>query len=383
MSVGAIFAEEVTKSGFDFFTGVPCSYLTPVINSVMTTSAHRYVGATSEGEAVAIASGAQLAGRKAVVMCQNSGLGNAVNPLTSLSHPFRLPILFVTTWRGEPGRPDEPQHEVMGAITPDLITLIGFEQLILPEARPELAAALKHASDRMDITRLPFCLVMRGTDEKPAPFPAGDHIARPTAAVHRFGGDNVRPSRSEVLRRVIEIAPHDAAMIASTGKCGRELYTISDRANHLYQVGSMGCAAGMALGVALNVSRSVFVLDGDGALLMKMGTLATIGAYRPNNLVHVLLDNGVHDSTGGQPTVSAHIDFALVAAACGYRYVASCDTLEHFEDAVAAAAAQAGPSFIHIRIKPGSMAELGRPSISPAAVAARFCEFLRSGTAAF
>lgn len=381
MSVGTIFAEEVTKAGFDFFTGVPCSYLTPVINSVMTTSAHGYVGATSEGEAVAIASGAQLAGRNAVVMCQNSGLGNAVNPLTSLSHPFRLPILFLTTWRGEPGRPDEPQHEVMGAITPELITLLGFEQKILPENRPDLAAALIHASDRMAVTRLPYCLVMRGTDEKTAPFPVGEHIVRPTAAVHRFCETNSRPSRSDVLRRVIEIAPRDAAMIASTGKCGRELYTVSDRANHLYQVGSMGCAAGMALGVALNVSRSVFVLDGDGALLMKMGTLATIGAYGPKNLVHILLDNGVHDSTGGQPTVSAHVDFGLVAAACGYRYVASCESLEHFEDAIAAAAGQDGPSFIQIRIKPGSMAELGRPSISPAAVAARFREFLRSDTA--
>src|SRR5581483_5223400 len=154
----------------------------------------------------------------------------------------------------------------------------------------------------------------------------------------------------------------EAAVIATTGKCGRELFTLDDREQHLYQVGSMGGAAGIALGLALNTPRPVVVLDGDGAALMKLGTLATIGAYRPLNLIHILLDNGVHDSTGGQATVSPGVDFAGVALACGYRYAASADSLDGFGQAFAEAQTAGGPALIHLRIAPGSMEKLGRPT---------------------
>jgi phosphonopyruvate decarboxylase len=154
-----------------------------------------------------------------------------------------------------------------------------------------------------------------------------------------------------------------------------ELFTLADRPQHFYQVGSMGGASGMALGVALNSTRPVFVLDGDGAALMKLGSFATIGAYRPDRLVHILLDNGVHDSTGGQATVSASVDFAAVALACGYAYAASCDDLSGFRAALAQAA-EGGPALVHLRIAPGSMAKLGRPTVSPADVALRFRDFL-------
>jgi phosphonopyruvate decarboxylase len=167
------------------------------------------------------------------------------------------------------------------------------------------------------------------------------------------------------------------AIIATTGKCGRELFTLADRPQHLYQVGSMGGASGMGLGVALNVDRPVVVLDGDGAALMKLGAFATIGAYAPKNLIHVVLDNGVHDSTGGQQTVSASVDFAAVALDCGYAYAASCDDVEGFEQAWRGA--RGGPSLIHLRVAPGSMEKLGRPTISPADVARRFKSFLASG----
>src|SRR5262249_29720228 len=156
-----------------------------------------------------------------------------------------------------------------------------------------------------------------------------------------------------------------------TGKCGRELFTLADRPQHLYQVGSMGGASGMGLGVALNTARPVVVLDGDGAALMKLGSFATIGAYAPKNLVHLVLDNGVHDSTGGQQTVSASVDFAPIALACGYAYAASCDDLRGLSE-VWPAATQTGPSLIHLRVAPGSMDKLGRPTVSPADVARRF-----------
>ena len=167
-------------------------------------------------------------------------------------------------------------------------------------------------------------------------------------------------------------------MVATTGKCGRELFTLADREQHLYQVGSMGCATGMGLGVALNSPKRVCVLDGDGAALMKLGAFATIGAYAPGNLLHLVLDNGVHDSTGGQATVSASVDFAAVALACGYSYAASCDDLGGFEQAWRAAETAGGPALIHLRIAPGSMETLGRPPVSPAEVAQRFKAVLAS-----
>src|ERR1700722_7607735 len=144
--------------GFDFYTGVPCSFLTPLINGVLSDRALRYVGAASEGEAVAIAAGAWLAGRRTVVMCQNSGLGNAVNPLTSLNAPFRIPTLFITTWRGRPGEPDEPQHEVMGLITQDLLSLIRVEHAPFPAAAEDLAPTLALAAERMRDRDLPYAL---------------------------------------------------------------------------------------------------------------------------------------------------------------------------------------------------------------------------------
>jgi phosphonopyruvate decarboxylase len=376
------FFAEAARAGYDFYTGVPCSFLTPLINGALSSPSLAYVGAASEGEAVAIAAGAWLAGRRTVVMCQNSGLGNAVNPLTSLNAPFRIPTLMVATWRGEPGIPDEPQHEVMGRITQDLLSLVGVENAPFPAAAGEVAPALARAGERMDATGLPFAFVMRKGDVadeelRPSPRP------RPAPGTRAdFPAEGPRPSRAAALERFLGLVSPEAAVVATTGKCGRELFTLADRPQHLYQVGSMGGASGMALGVALNSPRPVVVLDGDGAALMKLGTLATVGAYAPRNLLHILLDNGVHDSTGGQPTVSESVDFAAVALACGYRHAASCATLDGFEAAFREATAGPGPALIHLRVAPGSMAKLGRPTVSPAEVARRFAAFLASPSAA-
>jgi phosphonopyruvate decarboxylase len=171
-------------------------------------------------------------------------------------------------------------------------------------------------------------------------------------------------------------APEAAAIIATTGKAGRELFTLADRKQHFYLVGSMGCSSGVGLGVSLNTRRPVIVLDGDGAALMKLGTFATIG---PDNLIHIVLDNGVHDSTGGQATVSAAIDFAGVALACNYRRAISCDSILGFDRAFAQALEAGGPTLVHVRIQPGSMDKLGRPTVSPQQVAKRFQSFLTTG----
>ena len=371
------FIDAARARGFDFYTGVPCSFLTPLINGVLSDRSLSYVGAASEGEAVAIAAGAWLAGRRTVVMCQNSGLGNAVNPLTSLNHPFRIPTLFVTTWRGQPGVKDEPQHELMGEITHDLLRLM---RLPVVEDVPAESGALGPAFDRavaaMEETGLPAAWVLaKGTvadtdldQAVPVPPAPGRHV--------KLARGGPRPSREAALTRVLELVDARTAVVATTGKCGRELFTLADREQHLYQVGSMGGASGMALGVALNTDKPVLVLDGDGAALMKLGTLATIGAYAPKNLLHLVLDNGVHDSTGGQATVSPSVDFAAVAIACGYRFAANADDLDGLARAWAQAREAGGPALIHLRIAPGSMSVLGRPTVKPPEVARRFKAFL-------
>ena len=376
MIEAADFTSEAKKQGFDFYTGVPCSFLTPLINGVLSDRSIVYVGATSEGEAMAIASGAWLAGRRTVVMCQNSGLGNAVNPLTSLNAPFRIPTLFITTWRGEPGIKDEPQHEVMGRITQQLLSLIGVENDPFPRSVDAIAPAFSRAVTAMEATQLPFGWVMRKGDVAESELAQSAPPPRRAGQREAFDEGGALPTRAKALERFLSLVDRDAGVIATTGKCGRELFTLDDRDQHLYQVGSMGGASGMGLGVALNSDRPVVVLDGDGAALMKLGGFATIGAHAPRRLIHVVLDNGVHDSTGGQATVSASVDFAAIALACGYGYAASCRTLNGFEQAHRKARDSEGPSLIHLRIAPGSMEKLGRPTVAPADVARRFKAFL-------
>lgn len=372
------FINPAEERGYSFYTGVPCSFLSPFINRAITSPKTSYVGATSEGEAVAIAAGAWLAGRKTVVMCQNSGLGNCVNPLTSLNYPFRIPTLLITTWRGQPGVKDEPQHELMSRMTQSLLETMRVRCMTFPRSPGEIEGSLNAAEAVMDEERLPYGMVMEkgivadeSLDDKPAP-------ASPESVYTTDDAGNPTNSRLAALEKILENVPENAAIIATTGKSGRELFTLSDRPQHLYQVGSMGCASGMGLGVALNTDKPVVVLDGDGAALMKMGSLATIGAQSPKKLIHIILDNGVHDSTGGQATVSRHVDFAKVAAACHYRNTWQCSALDTFTEYLKNALTSDGPHLIHMRILPGSMDNLGRPTISPEDVAIRFKEFLAS-----
>lgn len=363
-------------AGYDFFTGVPCSFLTEIINRVISDTSLDYVGAASEGEAVAIASGAWLAGRKTVVMCQNSGLGNTVNPITSLNHPFRIPTMMIVTWRGQPGITDEPQHELMGPITPELLDTMRIPHKVFPQTEGDIAGALAQAQHTMDESDLPFAFIMSKGSVAPEKLDETPRVLPPRGTLTDYSEGGERPTRFQALECHLAHVPDSAGVIASTGKSGRELFTLDDRDQHLYQVGSMGCASGMALGIALNSDRKVFALDGDGALLMKMGALATVGAYRPKNMIHVVLDNGVHDSTGGQSTVSASVEFAEIAGSSGYVTTAKCDSVTGLAKAYTAALASDGPHLVHMRIQPGSLKELGRPTVKPPEVARRFRDFL-------
>ncbi len=370
------FLQPVREAGYDFFAGVPCSFLTSIINRVISGPAYNYVGAASEGEAVAIASGAWLAGHKTVVMCQNSGLGNAVNPLTSLNFPFRIPTMMIVTWRGGPGLKDEPQHELMGKITPSLLDVIQVPHQSFPTSDNEITAFIKEADTEMARSELPYAFIMeKGSVENekleaqsPQPAPVGE-----TAGAFEGG---TAPKRMALFERMLEFLPKEAAVIATTGFTGRELYALDDREQHLYQVGSMGCASAMGLGVALNTGRPVVVLDGDGAALMKLGAMATIGAYRPKNLIHVVLDNGAYESTGSQPTVSPSVEFSNTAISCGYAKAYRCDSLNGFEQTMKDALENQGPHLVHMRITSGTMDNLPRPSITPPEVARRFRQFL-------
>ncbi|MBF0270038.1 MAG: phosphonopyruvate decarboxylase [Alphaproteobacteria bacterium] len=378
MIKAAQFLATAAEQGIDFYTGVPCSFLTPMINRVISDRSISYVGAASEGEAVAIAAGAWLAGRRTVVMCQNSGLGNTVNPLTSLNWPFRIPTLMIVTWRGQPGLKDEPQHELMGEITASLLDVMRVPHLPFPSEPEQVEPALRKAWASMEESGLPFAFIMAKDSvedealhqDRPQSFPLG--------TFDDLQGHGERASRAALLESLLSAIPSSAAVVATTGKCGRELFTLADRDQHIYQVGSMGGASAMGLGVALNSKRPVVVLDGDGAALMKMGNFATIGAYRPKNLIHILFDNGVHDSTGGQMTVSDSVDFAKVALASGYAAATAVDDVAGFERALALALAKDGPHLVHARIRLGSMDKLGRPTVKPPEVARRFKAFLES-----
>lgn len=370
------FVKAARDRGFDFYAGVPCSFLKPLINYTIGDPQTRYVGATSEGEAVAIATGAWLGGRKSAVICQNSGLGNAVNPLTSLNYPFRIPLLFITTWRGQPGLKDEPQHALMGPITRELLSLMKVQHQIFPKEPEAVEPALDEAVAVMEETSLPFGFVMEKgtlTPEELSQLPLTELPAG--KAEKRFLGGSV-PKRFEALKAIVDVVPDRAAIIATTGKTGRELFTLGDRPQQLYVVGSMGGASAIALGVALQVKTPVVAIDGDGAALMKLGNFATIGSQAPANLIHVLLDNGVHDSTGGQATVSPLVDFGAIAIACGYRSAGSTDDLATFSEFLARGLQEPGPHLIHLKIQPGSIDNLGRPTVTPERVARRFRTFL-------
>jgi phosphonopyruvate decarboxylase len=369
---------EAKRQAFDFFTGVPCSFLAPLINAVIGDQASDYVGAANEGEAVAIAAGAWLGGRETIVMCQNSGLGNAINPITSLNWPFRIPTLLVVTWRGGPGLDDEPQHELMGHVVKDLLADCRVACRDFPIDDASIVSEFARARETMAENRLPHALLLPKGVVAPEALREPALEPRPAGAYADLTEGGRRPTRFAALERFLATVPDSTAVIATTGKCGRELFTLSDRPQHLYQVGSMGCASAMGLGVALATGCRVAVLDGDGAALMHLGNLATIGAQAPAGLTHVILDNGVHDSTGGQSTVSPIIGFAKIALACGYASGVVCDSLSGLEQALTRAAASIGPHLIHLRISPGSIADLGRPTIKPHEVADRFKTFLRN-----
>jgi phosphonopyruvate decarboxylase len=383
------FGDILKQHGFRRGAGVPCSYFTPLVNYMTVDPELDYVSATSEGEAVAIAAGMVTAGAPAFALMQNSGLGNAVNPVTSMLYIYRMPVVLLVSHRGQPGgQPDEPQHELMGQITEQLSELCGLRTHVFDPA------AFDQALRAIQSDAVPSAFIVRkGTLEGgPKAPPLQLKVQSRPLQLGSTGTFSPELTREQALSALLPILNRGldgagdreaVAVVGTTGKLSRELYELDDREgdkrNRFYMVGSMGCAPGFGFGIArAQPNRKVLVLDGDGALLMKLGSLATIGYCGPTNYHHVTFDNGAHESTGGQPTPSPAVDFALAALACGYKHAETVASPDALTDAVQRHLELPGPTLLRVVIKTGARGELGRPKLSPRGCYERFSSFLQS-----
>ncbi|MDD4957671.1 MAG: phosphonopyruvate decarboxylase [Candidatus Omnitrophica bacterium] len=349
------FMDILTGAGFGPFIGVPCSILKAFLGGSQTGK--ECLIASSEGEAMGIAAGYVLGGKAPVVFMQNSGLGNAVNPLTSLNLIYKLPVLMVITLRGEPGIEDAPQHEIMGARTADLLDVLGVRYEYLPDEADIFRSSVAEAMEGMKRDNMPrVFLVKKGalTSEK-----------RPGPEACRFEMD-----RKDAIEEICSALDDNCVVVTTTGKITRDYYFSGSKARaSFYMMGSMGCASAIGLGLAESDTggHRIVVIDGDGAVLMKMGNLATIGTRKPEKLVHIVLDNECHETTGGQPTASSGVDLSRVACDCGYRTSVKVTVRRDVAKEVKKALGAPGPAFILIKIRKVTPErdKSGRPSETP------------------
>jgi phosphonopyruvate decarboxylase len=335
------------SKGFTFFTGVPCSFFTSIIDEIKTRPKLRYVVSPNEGTALATASGAHLAGKKPVVMIQNSGLGNFINPLTSLNLIYRMPVLILISGRAY-GIPDEPQHHVMGKSMGALLDSIEIKHEDLPQEEGRLAQALDKSIYFMDQKKIPFVFFVRKNT-----------FALGKPKQEAVSSDSLK--RMDAITMISKCVMEHDFLIATTGKTSRELFTVCDRNNNFYMQGSMGHASSIAFGVALEKpDRKIIILDGDGAFLMHMGSLSSIGHYQPKNLYHLVLDNESYETTGDQDTTSATTDFVKVALACGYLNANECNQSKPLEKKLKTMLKQNGPALLRIKINRLPTADIPR-----------------------
>ncbi len=355
------FIDALAKGGVDFFAGVPDSLLKNLCAYIMdNVSREMNIITANEGNAVGLAAGYHLAtGKVGCVYMQNSGEGNIVNPLLSLvdEEVYHIPMLLVIGWRGEPGVHDEPQHKKQGKVTLSLLETMSIPYAVLDaDWDQQVAQALTQIRETNGVYAL---IVRKGTFE--------DYLLQQQTV------SSLPQSREEAIKIVVDKLREDDIVVSTTGMISRELFEYREakgqgHAHDFLTVGSMGHASQIALGIALQKpERRVFVFDGDGALLMHMGGMAIIGDYCPKNLVHIVFNNGSHDSVGGQPTVGQKIDIEAIARAVGYADVISVDSQEslmlamnHVNNAVIE-----GTSIINVNVSKGNRENLGRPTTTP------------------
>src|SRR5579883_628221 len=360
----------LSRSGFQTMVGVPCSSMTGLINAAQRGEILSYVNAPNEGEAVAFAAGRWLGGNLCATIFQNSGLGNAVNALTSLIRLYEIPTLILCGWRGRPGFHDEPQHRLMGSITDGLFSMVGArvevaEEGVLESQIPaEISSILTERSTAALLISSGLFHVEDGRMDL-APERVAGHILRSL-------GNPYRLDRRRAIDQILTVIDSQTAIVATTGLIGRELFAAHDRAGNFYLMGSMGHALPLALGLSGASRQRVVVLDGDGSLLMRLSALAFAGEQGQSNLVHVVLDNGVHESTGGQPTLSAQVDFAAVAIAAGYAEAVDTDDATILRELLTDDFRRCGPLFIRFRIVSKSLPVPPRIALQPGDLALRF-----------
>ena len=348
--------------GAKFYTGVPDSKLRPLVDYLMDTyGAHSptHMIAVNEGSAAALAAGYHLAtGETPLVYLQNSGLGNIVNPLLSLLHEkvYGIPCIFVVGWRGEPDLHDEPQHLVQGRLSLPLLETMGVRTMVLTRdtTSADVAAWMKEMHPHLAAGGQCALLARDGALSYPKRKYTNDYTLR----------------REDAIAQILDAAG-DAVIVATTGKTGRELFELreargEDHTHDFLTVGSMGHASAIALGIALHrPNRRVIVLDGDGAALMHMGIMATIGAASPPNLVHTLLNNEAHESVGGAPTAAGSVNFPAIAEHLGYHVLPTAHTTDELAHTLARLRDTHVLTFLEVRTAIGSRTDLGRPTTTP------------------
>ncbi len=359
MDVG-FFAETL---GSDFYTGVPDSQLKALCSYLMERYGidplHHMIAA-NEGNCAALAAGYYLAtGKVPVVYMQNSGEGNVINPLASLLHEkvYRIPVIFVIGWRGEPGVHDEPQHIYQGEVTKTLMEVMGVKTAVIGADTTEEE--------------------LKGLMEEYAPILSGGgqvSFIIQKGALKYMGNveynNSYQMKREDAIRAVVSAAGSDP-VISTTGKASRELFELREEQGHghgcdFLTVGSMGHSSSIALGVALQKpERRIWCIDGDGAALMHLGAMAVIGSQAPKNFIHVLINNEAHESVGGMPTAAGSVDFPGVAKAVGYRQTYSVKAPEELQEALEKAGKADGPTLIEVKCAIGAREDLGRPTTTP------------------
>lgn len=352
----------LADNNVDFFTGVPDSLLKQLCLCIDdNVSNDKHIIAANEGNAIALATGYHLGtGKIALVYMQNSGLGNAVNPLLSLADPdvYSIPMLILIGWRGEPGVKDEPQHIKQGKVQLDLLDSIKLRYDIISADDTEWQQKITKGINVSIAENRPYAIIVKkGTFEKYSVF--ADSV------------ETELMTREEALEILLQHIPNDAVIVSTTGKTSREIFEIREKNaephfKDFLTVGSMGHCSSIALGIALaQPKRKVICIDGDGAFIMHMGSLAAIGKAQPSNFYHILMNNYVHESVGGQKTAIDAIDVQGIVSSTNYKNIIGIDTSDELSKNIADFLKNSGPGFLEIKLKPGSRADLGRPTIKP------------------
>lgn len=356
------FFDTLRHCGVSMFTGVPDSLLKNLCAYITDNSdAEHNIIAANEGSAVGIAAGHYLAtGKVPVVYMQNSGIGNAVNPLMSLvdEKVYSIPVLLIIGWRGEPGVHDEPQHVKQGEVTLPLLDAMQIPYMVLPDEDDAALTAVQIMVNDCKKLSKPHAIVIR----------------KNTFGKYKLRKDteNDYPlSREEALTRLVKAIGVDSMVVSTTGKLSRELFELREtlgqgHGNDFLTVGSMGHSSSIALGIALDKpGRKIYCFDGDGAFIMHMGAISNIGSLAPKNFVHVVFNNGAHESVGAQPTLGFGIDICSIAKACGYREAFTVTTEEEFTALSDRINALEGPAMLELRVRIDSRDNLGRPTTTP------------------